>query len=212
MYVCIYIYIHIPAEGENVGAEVTSRPMSRPQYDPLMDEIFAISSGEELSREPLVSPKYVPRREDFDGRGTVVECFGMWSEQRETQWDGHRPTVLSHVLGGGCCRELESRWESLWVYFSFTIWAGLFSGDASCRDSCGGPSRREFPGACAEDVASVLEQRLPKWMFGRGPVHGLRIWLRFPGMVCLRGIQMIQLTSINYQRKFRGRNFRVTDF
>ena len=44
----------------NAGAEVTSRPVSLPRYDPLMDEIFATALGEEVSREPLVSPKYVP--------------------------------------------------------------------------------------------------------------------------------------------------------
>lgn len=43
-----------------VNADMTSRPVSRPHYDPLMDEIFAVKSGEELSRQPLVSPKYVP--------------------------------------------------------------------------------------------------------------------------------------------------------
>lgn len=57
------------------GAEVTSRPVSRPQYDPLMDEIFAISSGEELSREPLVSPKYVMRAAEILAVDLLEESF-----------------------------------------------------------------------------------------------------------------------------------------
>lgn len=57
------------------GVEVTSRPMSRPQYDPLMDEIFAISSGEELSREPLVSPKYVMRAAEILAVDLLEESF-----------------------------------------------------------------------------------------------------------------------------------------
>jgi len=60
---------------QGVNADMTSRPVSRPHYDPLMDEIFAVKSGEELSRQPLVSPKYVMRAAEILAVDLLEESF-----------------------------------------------------------------------------------------------------------------------------------------
>ncbi|CAK8999867.1 unnamed protein product [Durusdinium trenchii] len=53
------------------------RPTSRPQYDPLMDEIFEVKEREqaERQREPLVSPKYVMRAAEILGVDLLEEPF-----------------------------------------------------------------------------------------------------------------------------------------
>ena len=41
-----------------LSPEATVR--SRPQYDALMEELYAVDCGQDLAPEPLVSPHYVP--------------------------------------------------------------------------------------------------------------------------------------------------------